>query len=260
MSRRVHTLRLQRKMPGIFSSNSCFGQVERSSKSWHGNYNSSTSWWHNPWVMKIFLFIRSLFFLFPVTLDKRCREAGKVLYAQSAFIKVLLYPILFAPKLQEDLSAEWKPINCRLHFADQDTSTSKGQCQGAPSVALTETLGRPYMALLRGETTNMSCCQWEHVHSTRDRQSKKATLLTCELSSMKMSMNKLCRWDILFSQFGLPAAPGWYNCTANGEAGMRAAWGILNQQMSTLPNNLHLVLQRAGQKLPRPSFSFNDDK
>lgn len=88
---------------------------------------------------------------------------GEVLCAQCAFMKILQYPIPFAPKLQEDLSTERKPINCTLYSADEDISISKGQCQGAPSVALTETLGRSYVALLRGKTLQISPAVSENV-------------------------------------------------------------------------------------------------
>lgn len=96
---------------------------------------------------------------------------SEVLYVQSTFMKVLLYPTPFVPKLQEDLSTKRKSINCRLHSADQDVSIAKGQHQEAPSVALIETLGRSYMALLRGETLQASSAISEKcVHSTQDKE------------------------------------------------------------------------------------------
>lgn len=75
---------------------------------------------------------------------------GEILYALSAFVKVLLYSLPFAPKLQEDLSLEKKPKSCRLHSADYDTSISKGACQKALPAAITETSGRS--AMLSGNT------------------------------------------------------------------------------------------------------------
>ncbi|EOB03349.1 hypothetical protein Anapl_00638 [Anas platyrhynchos] len=46
-----------------------------------------------------------------------------------------------AVTLQEDLSLEKKPISCRLHSADYDTSISNGACQKALPAAITETSG-----------------------------------------------------------------------------------------------------------------------
>lgn len=89
-------------------------------------------------------------------------EMGEVLYALSASIKVLLYPLPFA--LQKDPSTQSKPVIRRLHSADQDTSISKGACQEALPVARVATLGRLAMALVRGET---SCFQWERTQHLR---------------------------------------------------------------------------------------------
>lgn len=81
-----------------------------------------------------------------------------------AFLKVLLYPSPFAPKPQEDVSTKRKSVSYRLPCADQDVSIFRGQCQGAPSVASTDTLGRWYLAPLRGEAVQTSpAVSGEHV-------------------------------------------------------------------------------------------------
>jgi len=177
-------------MPGIISSNSCFGQVERSSKRCHSNYSSSTSQQH-----KIFLLTRSLFSPSLSLLIEGGREVGEVLYAQ-CFHEGTALPHSFCPKATRG-SEHKKEVNSRLRSAAEDIPrghTSKGQCQGASSVASAETLGGSYTALLRGETLQvLPRASEKHVHSTRDRKSEKAMLLTCELSSIKMFTNKLCR-------------------------------------------------------------------
>lgn len=97
---------------------------------------------------------------------------------------------------------------------------------GSPFCSINRNLGKVIHGPVEGwACTGIFCSQWKTAQYPKQKEweGNQCCLPKCS-----------CRNYTLFSQSGLPEAPGSHNCTAKGGSGTRTDQGILNQQTSTL--------------------------
>lgn len=178
---------------------------------------------------------------------------GEVLYALSASIKVLLYPLPFA--LQKDPSTQSKPVIRRLHCCWPGYIHIQGCLPGSPSRSKSSNFGkvghgpserRDLLFSVRTHTAP-EIVGWQHQVTVGQ--------VVPKCWWINYTVRKICSFPI----FALPASPGSCN-RLMGELAKEQLQATLNQQKSTLSNNQHICSKQDRSCKDHPFHSMAENK